>query len=207
MNEQSSQDLTDLLIAWSAGRQDALDRLTPFVHHDLLGAVRRYLARKRRRRFLQPPVLVNEAYVRLVDVRRIRWQDRADFLALGAGVIRRVLVGFARAQPSQQRGGALERICFDEALIVSERRLYDLLVLDQALDHLATADRRRAQIVEVRVFGGSTIGETAAALRLTADTVLREWKLAKAWLAREVGADHREMIVATSWPRTPAGLR
>jgi RNA polymerase sigma factor (TIGR02999 family) len=190
MNEQSSQDLTDLLIAWSAGRQDALDRLTLFVHHDLLGAVRRYLARKRRRRFLQPPVLVNEAYVRLVDVRRIRWQDRADFLALGAGVIRRVLVGFARAQPSRQRGGALERICFDEALIVSERRLYDLLVLDQALDYLATAER--AQIVEVRVFGGSTIGETAAALRLTADTVLREWKRAKAWLAPEVGGDHRK---------------
>jgi RNA polymerase sigma-70 factor, ECF subfamily len=181
--------VTQLLQAWSDGREDALERLIPLVHRDLLAAARRYMGRERAGHLLQPTALVNEAYVRLVDIRRIRWQDRAHFLALAARLMRNILIEFARAQQFQKRGGGRHQVTLDEALLKTDPRPYDLLALDEALDRLAAIDPRRGQVVELRFFGGLTIEETAIAMRVSEDTVGRDWKLAKAWLARAMRGD------------------
>jgi RNA polymerase sigma-70 factor, ECF subfamily len=187
--DRGSPHVTQLLQAWSDGQEDALERLIPLVHRDLLAAARRYMARERAGHLLQPTALVNEAYVRLVDIRRIRWQDRAHFLALAARLMRNILIEFARAQRFQKRGGARQQVVLDEALVSVDPRPYDLLALDEALERLAAIDPRRGRIVELRFFGGLTIEETAVALRVSADTVGRDWKLAKAWLARAMRGD------------------
>jgi RNA polymerase sigma-70 factor, ECF subfamily len=201
MTQGSSPQVTDLLLAWNEGRQDALDELMPLMHHDLLATARRYMARERAEHVLQPTALVNEAYLRLIDIRRIKWQDRAHFLALAARLMRNILIEFARAERFQKRGGVRQRVELSEALLVSEPRSYDLLTLDGALDRLAAIDERRAKIVELRFFGGLTIEETAEALQVSTDTVGRGWKLAKAWLAREMRGDRRG---AATLPSTEA---
>jgi RNA polymerase sigma factor (TIGR02999 family) len=186
MADRSSVHVTELLLAWSEGHQKALDQLIPLVQHDLLATARRYMARERAEHVLQPTALVNEVYLRLVDIHRIKWQDRAHFFALAARLMRNILIEFARAQRFQKRGGVRQRVTLDEAMLVAEPRSYDLLTLDEALERLAAIDERRARIVELRFFGGLTIEETAEALRISTDSVGRGWKLAKAWLAREM---------------------
>jgi RNA polymerase sigma-70 factor, ECF subfamily len=181
-----SQSVTELLLAWSEGEQSALEQLMPYVYDDLRSTARRYMRRERPDHTLQATALVNETYARLVDIRRIRWQDRAHFLAMAARLMRRILVEFARARGYQKRGGARNRVPLTESLCAADAPSYDVLALDEALDRLASMDCRRGQIVELRFFGGLTIEETAAALQISSDTVVRDWKLAKSWLAREM---------------------
>jgi RNA polymerase sigma factor (TIGR02999 family) len=186
MAQRPSLPVTELLLAWSAGDRAALDALIPLVHHELLVLARRYMARENAGHTLQSSALVNEAYLRLVDMRRVDWQNRAHFLAVAARVMRHVLVDLARSKRSQKHGGGARRMSLEEAPDLASTPVYDVLGLDHALDALATLDPRRGKVVELRIFGGLTIEETAAALNVSADTVTRDWKLAKAWLAREL---------------------
>jgi len=186
----SSPHVTELLLAWSNGDRTALDELIPLVHEQLIALARRYMARENAGHTLEATALVNEAYLRMVDMRRVEWQNRAHFLAVAARVMRHILVDMARSKKLQKRGGGAPRVSLDEALGLASAPAYDVLGLDRALDALATLDPRRGKVVELRIFGGLTLEETAAALNVSTDTVTRDWKLAKAWLARELaGAD------------------
>ena len=181
-----SPHVTELLLAWSNGDRAALDELIPLVHEELLMLAHRYMARENPGHTLQSTALVNEAYLRLVDMRRVELQNRAHFLAVAARVMRHILVDLARAQRSQKHGGGAPGVPLDEALGIASAPAYDVLGLDQVLDALAALDPRRGKVVELRIFGGLTIEETAVALDVSTDTVTRDWKLAKAWLAREL---------------------
>jgi len=186
MSTNSSPHVTELLVAWSNGDRAALDALIPLVHEQLLQSARRYMSRERADHTLQSNALVNEAYLRMVDMGRVDWQNRAHFLAVAARLMRRILVDLARSKKFRKRGGGVARVSFDEALPLVSEPAYDVLGVDEALDALATIDPRRGQVVELRLFGGLTIEETATALQISTDTVTRDWKLAKAWLAREL---------------------
>jgi RNA polymerase sigma-70 factor, ECF subfamily len=183
----SGPKVTALLRCWGAGDETALEHLTPLVHAELKRIARRYMARERAGHTLQPTALVNEAFIRLVDVEGIQWRDRAHFFALAAQMMRRILVNYALARTAGKRGGAARQVPLDEALIVSFERNSMLLALDAALQSLARRDARKAQVVELRFFAGLNVEETAAALRVSSQTVLRDWKLSKTWLAREMG--------------------
>lgn len=148
---------------------------------------RRYMHGERNGHTLQATALVNEAYLKLVDCRQVRWQDRAHFFAVSAQLMRRVLVDFARARKYQKRGGGAQNVTFDEGLIISSQKGQDILALDSALEALAVQDVRKARVVELRFFGGLSVKETAEVLKVSPETVLRDWRLAKAWLAREMG--------------------
>lgn len=141
---------------------------------------------------LQATALINEAYVRLVDGKAVAWQDRAHFLAVSARVMRRILVDHARARHAQKRGGEAFRVAFDEALIVTEEPHQSLVALDDALETLAKFDARKSRVVELRFFGGLSVEETASVLQVSPDTVMRDWRLAKAWLRGEMGGDHAD---------------
>jgi RNA polymerase sigma factor (TIGR02999 family) len=186
MASRDSRRVTQLLLEWGEGRQDALDELMPHVYQDLLATARRYMRRERPDHTLQPTALVNETYARLIDIRRVHWQNRAHFLAMAARLMRRILVELARARGFQKRGGGRRRVSLDEYVAGAVVPAYDVLALDEALDRLASLDPRRGRVVELRFFGGLTIEETAVALKVSSDTVVRDWKLAKAWLGREL---------------------
>jgi RNA polymerase sigma factor (TIGR02999 family) len=175
-----------LLIAWSGGDSSALDALIPLVHGELLRLARRQMKREREGHTLQTTALVNEAYLRLVDLSRIRWQDRAHFFAMSARLMRRILVDHARSRRYLKRGGGAVRVSFDEALAVSRESAADLVALDDALQSLARIDPRKGQVVELRYFGGLSVDETAEVLHVSPETVMRDWRLSKAWLLREV---------------------
>ena len=147
------------------------------------------MAHERAGHTLQATALVNEAYVRLIDVRQVNWQDRAHFFAMSSRLMRRILVDFARSKGYQKRGGGAQKVSLDGALIVSSEPGADLVALDDALDALAAFDARKAQVVEMRFFGGLSVEETAEALKVSVDTVMRDWKLAKAWLLRELSGE------------------
>jgi len=181
-----AQRVTELLLAWGEGDHAALEQLIPLVQAELRRIARRYMAGERRGHTLQPTALVNEVYLRLVDLERVRWQNRAHFLAVAARLMRRVLIDFARSRGYQKRGGDVERIAFDEALLVDVGRGHDLLALDEALDELARVDPRKSQIVVMRFFGGLSVEEVATVLNVSAATVTRDWKLAKSWLLRQL---------------------
>jgi RNA polymerase sigma factor (TIGR02999 family) len=136
---------------------------------------------------LQTTALVNEAYLRLIDARQVRWQNRAHFFAVSAQLMRRILVDFARSRRYQKRGGGVQKVTFDEALFASPEKGPDLVALDDALTTLAVTDARKSKVVELRFFGGLSVDETAEVLKVSSETVMRDWKLAKAWLAREMG--------------------
>ena len=182
--------VTRLLVDWRNGDQGALERLIPLVHEELRRVARRPMAHERAGHTLQATALVNEAYVRLIDIRQVNWQDRAHFFAMSSRLMRRILVDFARAKGYQKRGGGVQKVSLDEALIVSQEPGADLVALDAALNALAVFDARKAQVVEMRFFGGLSVEETAEALKVSVDTVMRDWKLAKAWLLRELTDDH-----------------
>jgi len=193
MSTGSSRPVTELLLAWSNGDRAALDELIPLVHQELLVLARRYMARENAGHTLQSTALVNEAYLRMVDMRRVEWRNRAHFLAVAARLMRHILVDVARSKKFQKRAGGVSPVALDEALLPASGASYDVLGVDEALDALTTVDPRRGKVVELRIFGGLTIEETAAALNVSTDTVTRDWKLAKAWLARElVGQRARE---------------
>ena len=181
--------VTKLLVDWRNGDQAALEQLIPLVHEELRRVARRHMAHERPGHTLQATALVNEAYVRLIDIKQVNWQDRAHFFAMSSRLMRRVLVDFARSKGYQKRGGGAQKVSLDEALIVSSEPGADLVALDDALDALAAFDARKAQVVEMRFFGGLSVEETAEALKVSVDTVMRDWKLAKAWLLRELSGE------------------
>jgi RNA polymerase sigma factor (TIGR02999 family) len=180
-------DVTGLLRAWSAGDQGALDLLAPIIHAELKRIARRYMLRERKEHTLQPTALVNEAFLRLVNVRGVQWQDRAHFFALAAQMMRRILVNYAIARGAGKRGGSGRKVSLEEAIIASPEHDTQVVELDAALESLAKLDPRKAQIVEMRFFAGLSVEETAAVLKVSPQTVLRDWSLAKTWLAREMG--------------------
>ncbi len=184
----SPPDITELLKAWSGGDEEALHKLTPLVYRELHRRAHRHMAREAAGHALETTALVNELYVRLVDLRRVSWRDRAHFFAMSSKLIRRVLIDAARANRSLKRGGRSPRVDLDldAALVVSPERRRDLVALDDALNGLASLDRRKSDVVELRFFGGLTVEETAEVLKVSPETVKRDWRLAKVWLLREL---------------------
>ena len=178
--------VTGLLRAWTAGDPTALDRLTPLVEAELRKVARAYMARERAGHTLQPTALVNEVFVRLMHSHDVNWQDRAHFFGIAARLMRRVLVDHARSHGYQKRGGGAHRITLDEGLVVTSPAGVDVIALDNALLKLAALDERRCKVIEMRFFAGLTVEETAAALSVSADTVKRDWRLARLWLLREM---------------------
>src|SRR6202050_2130443 len=183
--EPAVGEVSTLLRAWSGGDQSALDRLTPIVYDGLRRLARRYMRRERPGHSLQTTALVNEAYMRLVDYERMQWQDRAHFFAVSAQLMRRILVEHARRH-NLKRGGGLQHVSLDEAAVVSGERPADLVALDDAMNALARLDTRKAQVVEMRFFGGLSVEETAEVLKVSSVTVKRDWSTAKLWLYREM---------------------
>ena len=185
MATPTSEHVTQLLIAWGNGDQQAFDELTPLVYDELHRLAGGYLRRERRGHTLQTSALVNEAFLRLIG-QRADWRNRAHFFGIAAQLMRRILVDYARSQQADKRGGAAPRLALDEALDEAQAQDADLLALDEALLSLAKLDPRQSRIVELRYFGGLTIEQTAAVLGLGHTTVEREWNLARAWLRREL---------------------
>ena len=186
MTTPSSNEVTQLLLAWGDGDQTAFEKLAPLVYAELHRLARGYMHRENPGHLLQTTALVNEAYLRLVDQQDLRWQNRAHFFAIAAQLMRRILVDFARARHAAKRGGVAHQVTFDEAAIISTERDADFIALDDALQNLAAIDPRKSQIVELRFFGGLSVEETAEVLKLSPRTVTREWNLARAWLHREL---------------------
>jgi RNA polymerase sigma-70 factor (ECF subfamily) len=177
---------TELLLAWERGDASAFDRLMPLVEDELRRLARRYMRREPVGHTLQPTALVNEAYLRLVEIKRVHWQNRAHFLAMAARTMRRILVEFARARGRDKRGGGVQKITLDDAMIAATGPGDDLVAVDEALQKLAVDHPRKSQVVELKFFGGLSLDETAEALHISRDTVKRDWRFAKAWLLREL---------------------
>ena len=182
----SLHEVTNLLAAWSDGDTNALERLAPLVHGELHRLARGYMRRERPGHLLQTSALINEAYVRLIDWKNSCWQNRAQFFGVAAQMMRRILVDFARRRPRAEAGVSLEYLALDDALDIADKPDVDLVALDEALQSLAQLDPRKARIVELRFFGGLSVGETAEVMKISAITVMREWGKAKAWLFQEV---------------------
>ena len=191
MCADSTLEVTGLLQAWGRGDEEALQKLMPLVYEQLHAAARRCMAGERPGHTLQTTALIHETYLRLVDIRKVKWQDRAHFLAICAQLMRRILIDFARSRGYQKRGGAAPHVNFDESLLVTTQPDANLVALDDALNRLAEVDERKSKVVELRFFGGVGVKETAEAMRVSADTVMRDWKLAKVWLLRELRRDTR----------------
>ena len=186
LNSGSRGDVTLLLHEWRRGNQGALDKLMPLIYRELHRLAHKYMVREQAGNILQTTALLNEAYLRLVDLKRVQWQDRVHFFAVSARMMRRVLVEFARSRRAHKRGGDLRRIELDEEVIPRIGRGADLIALDDALQALAAIDPREASVVELRFFGGLTVAETAEALGVSDKTVMRDWELAKVWLLHEL---------------------
>jgi len=184
-------DVTALLRAWGEGDEQALHHLMPLVERELNRIARACLAGERGNRSVSATALVNEAFLRLVELDRIDWRDRAHFLSIGARLMRRVLVDLARARHSDKRGGDVLRVSLDEAMLPVSTREADVVRLDEALDALAHMDPRKGRVVELRFFGGLNAEETAAVLEVSTKTVIRDWTFARAWLQREMAAEER----------------
>jgi RNA polymerase sigma factor (TIGR02999 family) len=181
-----SQEITGLLLAWNEGDPQALDRLMPLVHDELHLLAHHYMTGERAGHPLQTTALVNEAYLRLIDSSRVRWQNRAHFFAVSAQLMRRILVDVARARKKLKRGGDAIQVSLDEAMTIPDEPGADLVALDDALTALAAFDERKSKVVELRFFGGLTVEETAEVLKVSVMTVMRDWALAKIWLLREL---------------------
>jgi RNA polymerase sigma factor (TIGR02999 family) len=187
----TSREITQLLLAWSDGDKQALDRLVPLVYDELRRLARNYMRKERAGQTLQTTALIHEAYLRLIDADRVQWRNRAHFFGIAARLMRQILVARARERGCQKRGGGAERVSLDEAMVIDERLDEDLVALDEALGELSQFDARTAQVVEMRFFGGLTEEEIAAALYVSTKTVRRDWRLARSWLRRKL-----------SWERT-----
>ena len=186
MDTPSTREVTRLLLAWSQGDQTALEKLTPLVYEELRRLAHRYMVRERPDHTLQTTALVNEAYLKLVDQRDTRWQNRAHYFGIAAKIMRRILLNHARDKHREKRGGAAVQVSLSDVAIVSNEKSAELLALDEALQRLAEFDDRKSQVVELRYFGGLSVEETAEVLKVSPATVMRDWNMAKAWLAREM---------------------
>jgi RNA polymerase sigma factor (TIGR02999 family) len=185
MREGSAAQVTDLLIAWSDGDKAAYDQLVPLVYDELHRLAHRYMSRERPGHTLQTTALVDEAYLRLVD-EKIRWQNRSHFFAIAAHVMRRILVDYARRRGYAKRGGGAQQVELDEAMLMARERSSELVALDDALKRLAEFDARKSRVVELRFFGGLSVEETADVLKVSVNTIKRDWSTARAWLYKEV---------------------
>jgi RNA polymerase sigma factor (TIGR02999 family) len=192
MTAPSTQQVTKLLQAWGQGQDAALAQLLPVVHQELRRMARRYMFGERPGHTLQTTALINEAYLRLVNSRQVKWQNRAHFFAISAQLMRRILVDSARARGDQKRGGGIPKVTLDEALIGPQEKGQDLVALDDALKVLSRVDPRKSRVVELRFFGGLSVEETAEVLKVHPNTVLRDWRLAKMWLKREMSQEESE---------------
>ena len=190
--QSSAHEVTQLLRAWSEGDHEALDKLTPLVYEELHRAAHRYMAQERPGHTLQTTALVNEVYLRLVDVRKVTWQDRAHFFAVCARLMRRVLTDFARSRGYLKRGGDSPHVALDQALLLCLEPPADLVALDDGLNALAAFDPRKSEVVELRFFGGLSVDETAEVLEVSPKTVDRDWKLARLWLLEEMNGKRRD---------------
>jgi RNA polymerase sigma factor (TIGR02999 family) len=192
MLTQSSKEITRLLLAWGHGDQSALEELAPLVQSELHRLAHHYMSRERPGHTLQTSALVNEAYIRLIDWKSVRWQNRAHFFAVSAQLMRRILVDFARERQYLKHGGARLRVSLSEAAGLPLERDADLVALDEALTALAEVDQRKVRVVEMRFFGGLSVKEVAEVLKISAETVMRDWRLAKVWLLRELDKNSNE---------------
>jgi RNA polymerase sigma-70 factor (ECF subfamily) len=189
MTKEVEPEITALLKAWRKGDEQALEKLTPRVYRELHQAARRCMKGERDGHTLQTTALINELYLRLTDLKGIDWQNRAHFLAVCARQMRRILTDEARARQSHKRGGGAQPVSLDVALVVCPDSREDLLAVDDALNELAKTDERKSQVVELKFYGGLTVEETAAVLKVSPETVVRDWRLAKAWLLRELSQE------------------
>ena len=187
----SPQAVTQLLVDWGNGDRQALEKLTPLVYQELKRLAARYLRRERREHTLQSTALVHEAWLRLIDQNHVHWQNRAQFFGIAAEMIRRILIDHARNRQAAKRGDGAIKLSLDEALGALDRRDFDLVALDDALDDLAKLDPKQGKLVELRFFAGLSIEESAEVLGVSPATVKREWAVAKAWLYRELSARAR----------------
>jgi len=188
VRDLSSQphEITQLLAEWSEGNQAALDKLYPLVYNELRRLAHGYLRRERKGHTLQTTALINEAYLRLVDQKQVHWANRSHFFAISAQIMRRILIDHARRYDYAKRGGGAQRISLDEAAVVAKERARELLMLDEALNGLAKIDPRRGRVVELRYFGGLNNEEIAGVLKISENTVTRDWNMARAWLYQEL---------------------
>ncbi len=186
MTTDSPQEVSLLLLAWSDGDQAALDKLVPLVYQELHRLAHRYISRERPGNTLQTTALAHEAYLRLIDAKAVQWQNRAHFFAVAAQTMRHILVDLARARHNLKCGGGAQQVSLDGVLVASPERGVDMLALDEALDRLAALNPRQSQVVELRYFGGLTEEEVGEVIKISPRTVRSDWRLAKAWLYREL---------------------
>jgi RNA polymerase sigma-70 factor, ECF subfamily len=179
-------NITELLIAWGEGDESAVEKLMPLVERELHRIADRYMRRENPAHTLQTTALVNEAYIQLVNQRETRWQNRAHFFGIAAGIMRRILLNYARHRRRDKRGGGVAQVSLSEVAVMSEEKSEELIALDEALRKLESIDERKSRVVELRYFGGLSVEETAAFLQVSPRTVARDWKLARAWLRREI---------------------
>ena len=189
-----SHEVTELLLAWSEGDRAALDRLTPLVYDELRKLARSYMRSERAGHTLQTTALVHEVYLRLIDAGRVPTESRASFFAVAARLMRQILVDFARARGYQKRGGGAHQVSLDDAMIIGQPQDEDLIALDEALGELTRIDERKSRVVELRFFGGLTEAETAEALKVSPETVRRDWRLAKSWLQLRLSGENLDEI-------------
>ena len=189
VSQASQHDVTRLLRAWSAGDESALEQLIPLVYAELRRLAHRYMSLEQPGQTLQTTALVHELYIRLIDVKQVDWQDRAHFYAICARLMRRILVDFARSRSYQKRGGSITHVQLDEAATVTAIVGSELVAVDDALKRLAAIDLRKSQVIELRFFGGLSVEETAFALKVSPETVMRDWRLARSWLIRELSPE------------------
>ena len=185
-------EVTQLLIDWSNGSHDALEQLFPLVYEELRRLAHRYMSRERPGHSLQTTAVVHEAYLRLIDQNHVQWQNRAHFFAIAAQMMRRILITHAQSHAYAKRGGGALKVSLDEAAVLSQERAGELLALDEALQSLTTIDPRRSQVVELRFFGGLSNEEIAEVLKISPNTVTRDWNVAKAWLYREMSKEQQD---------------
>jgi RNA polymerase sigma-70 factor (ECF subfamily) len=183
-----THEITELLQAWNRGDEQALEKLTPLIYEGLYRSAKRAMYRGRRGSSMQTTALINELYVRMIDLKRVTWQNRAHFFAICARLMRNILVDLFRAGQYQKRGGGAARVTLDESLAVSPEAGRDLAAIDEALNRLTALDARKGQVVELRFFGGLSVKETAEVLKISPETVMRDWKFAKVWLLGELTA-------------------
>jgi len=189
---QGSHEITRLLLAWSEGDREALDRLAPMVYAELRRLAKSYMRKERAGHTLQTTALINEAYLRLIDAGQVEWRNRSHFFGVAARAMRQILVGMARERGCQKRGGGGRQVSLDEAMVIDAGPDEDLVALDEALEALAQIDGRKAQVVEMRFFGGLTEAEIAAALDVSSETVRRDWRLARSWLRRKLSGEQND---------------
>ena len=194
MPAPSAHEVTQLLTAWSAGDENALDKLVPLVYQELHRIARGYMARERSGHTLQTSALINEAYLRLIDFQQIQWQNRAHFFGICAQLMRRVLIDFARSRRYVKRGGVAVRVPLQDMAEKASLPSADIVAVDDALKALANIDERKSRVVELRFFGGLTVPETAEVLKISSETVMRDWKFAKVWLVRELSRENHDAI-------------